>query len=420
MPSRRTFLKQNAATRSASSSIVSEKGINTARKKLAIIATIWEYLSPAQHIGDRFLVGYPHNGKWHRPALDVVSLYVDQKSEGDQSQARAKKFGFKVYPTIADALRCGGNQLGVDAVLIIGEHGNYLSTEKGQILYPRYEFLQQVVEVFEKDGRAVPVFNDKHLSYSFEKAKRMVEASKRLRFPLLAGSSLPVTWRLPAIELPLDCVLEEALMVGIGGSDASDYHALEAMQCMVERRRGGETGVKAVQLIEGQAVWKAGGDGRWSKELLEAALSRSDSVQGLTLVDARPQDLVHSGELPRLVKNPAAYFIERADGLRTTLLMLNGAVQDFTFAARLKGTPQVQSTQFLLAPEPNVAYSACLVAKIEEMFTTGQAPYPVERTLMVSGILDRCLDSKVKGHQRLETPELNVHYRAPRKSHFCQ
>ena len=176
--------------------------------------------------------------------MKVVSLYVDQKPEGDLSEARAKEFGFKVYPTIAEALRCGGDKLAVDAVLIIGEHGDYPRNEKGQILYPRYEFFKQCVDVFEKDGRAVPVYNDKHLSYSFEKAKWMVDASKRLRFPMLAGSSLPVTWRLPDLELPLGCEIEDALMVGEGGSDPMDYHALEAMQCMIERRKGGETGVK--------------------------------------------------------------------------------------------------------------------------------------------------------------------------------
>jgi len=420
MLTRRAFLQDGVTEKSASSHARPEKKPLKARKKLAIIATIWKYLSHAQHIGDRFLVGYPRGGKWHRPAMDVVSLYVDQRPEGDQSESRAKEFGFKVYATIADALRCGGDRLAVDGVLIIGEHGEYPTNAKGQILYPRYEFFQQVVDVFEKDGRAVPVFNDKHLSYSFEKARSMVQASKRLRFPFLAGSSLPVTWRLPPIELPLDCVIEEALMVGVGGSDAMDYHALEAMQCMVERRHGGETGVKSVQLIEGEAVWKAGEEGRWSKALLESALSRSDTVKGLTLVDARPQDLVCSGELPRLVKNPAAYFIERADGLRSTLLMLNGAVGDFTFAARVKGMPVPQSTQFLLPPEPNVAYSACLALKIEEMFEVGRAPYPVERTLMVCGILDRCLDSKMKGHQRLETPDLEVRYRAPKEPQFCR
>ena len=387
-------------------------------KRIAVIATVYHYLSHAQHIADRFLVGYPHNGEWHRPDMKVVSLYVDQKPPEDQSDERAREFGFQVYPTIAEALRCGGDRLAVDAVLIIGEHGDYPRNEKGQILYPRYEFLKQCVEVFEKDRRAVPVYNDKHLSYSFEKAKWMVEASRRLKFPMLAGSSLPVTWRLPELELPLDCEVESALMVGEGDSDAMDFHALEAMQCMIERRKGGETGVKAVQMIEGEAVWKAGEDGRWSKEMLAAALSRSDTPQGLTLVDGRTQDLVGSGELPKLVKNPAAYFIEYRDGLRATLLMLEGALQDFNFAARVRGMKGIASTQFFLSPVPNVTYSACLVSKIEEMLETGKAPYPVERTLLVSGVLEACLTSRIRDHQRLETPQLAVSYQPPRLSRY--
>jgi hypothetical protein len=390
------------------------------QRRIAVVTTIYRYLSHAQHIGDRFLVGYPREGQWHRPDMKVVSLYVDQKPEGDQSAERAREFGFTVYPTIAEALRCGGEKLAVDAVLIIGEHGNYPRNEKGQILYPRYEFFKQCVEVFEKDSRAVPVYNDKHLSYSFEKAQWMVASSRRLKFPMLAGSSLPVTWRLPDIELPLNCEIEEALMVGEGGSDPMDFHALEGMQCMVERRKGGETGVKAVQMIEGDAVWKAGEQGRWSKELLTAALSRSDTPQGLTLLDGRTQDLLANGELPKLVKNPAAYFIERNDGLRTTLLMLNGAIKDFNFAAKVRGMPGIQSTQFLLSPTPNVTYSACLVSKIEEMFATGKAPYPVDRTLIVSGMLEACLTSRIQGQKRLETPHLAVRYHAPAKSQHAR
>ncbi|MBI4876295.1 MAG: hypothetical protein HY822_16795 [Acidobacteria bacterium] len=385
-------------------------------KRIAIVTTIYRYLSHAQHIGDRFLVGYPRQGRWHRPEMKVVSLYVDQKPKGDQSADRAREFGFQVYPTIAETLRRGGDRLAVDGVLLIGEHGDYPRNEKGQVLYPRHEFFRQCVEVFEKDGRSVPVYNDKHLSYSFEKARWMVDQSRRLKFPMLAGSSLPVTWRLPDIDLPLGCEIQDALMVGVGGSDAMDYHALEAMQSMIERRKGGETGVRAVRMMEGDAVWKAGDEGRWSKPLLTAALSRSDTPQGLTVTDGRTQDLVAGGELPKLVKNPAAYFIEHNDGLKTTLLMLNGAVQDFNFAARVKGVGVV-STQFLLTPTPNVTYSACLVSKIEEMIMTGRTPYPVERTLIVSGILESCLTSKVQGHQRIETPHLAVRYQAPARNH---
>ncbi len=275
MLTRREFLQTGVAAAGLLAS-----GASPQPKRLAIIATIYKYLSHAQHIGDRFLVGYPYAGAWHKPDMKVVSLYVDQKPEGDLSAARASEFGFQVYPTIAEALCCGGKELAVDAVLIVAEHGDYPRNEKGQILYPRYEFFQQCVEVFKRSGRSVPVYNDKHLSYSFAKAKSMVDASRRLGFPMLGGSSIPVTFRLPNLELPLGCEIEEALMVGEGGSDPMDFHALEGLQCMVERRGRGETGVKAVQLIEGDAVWKAGEEGRYSKDLLVSAFSRSDTPMG--------------------------------------------------------------------------------------------------------------------------------------------
>ena len=389
-------------------------------KRIAVVTTIYRYLSHAQHFADRFLVGYPKEGRWHRPDMRVVSLYVDQKPEGDQSIDRAREFGFSVYSTIAEALRCGGDKLAVDAVLLIGEHGDYPHNEKSQVLYPRYEFFKECVKVFEADGRAVPIFNDKHLSYSFEKAKEMVDDGHRLGFGVLAGSSLPVTWRLPDVELPLECEVEEALMVGVGGSDPMDYHALEAMQCMIERRKGGETGVAAVQLIDGEEVWQASKDGRWSIELLEAALSRSDTPCGLTDEDGRTQDMIGNSEIYRLVENPAAYLIEYNDGLQATLLMLNGAVRDYCFAAKLKNEPVPVSTQFFLTPTPNVTYSACLIAKIEELFETGIAPYPAERTLLVSGTLESCLTSRLQGHVRLETPHLNVEYRAPAESQHAR
>src|SRR6266852_5183490 len=111
--------------------------------RLAVIATIYRYRSHAQHFTDRFLVGYPRDGRWHRPGcprsgrMRVVSLYVDQRPESDQSIDRAREFGFTVYPSIAAALRCGGDQLAVEGVLLMGEHGEYPRNELGQLLYPR-------------------------------------------------------------------------------------------------------------------------------------------------------------------------------------------------------------------------------------------------------------------------------------------
>ena len=234
------------------------------RKKLAVVTTLWNYRSHAWHMAERFLHGYPLRGKWHRPEIDVVSAYVDQSPEGDLSKDRAKEFGFTIHPTIAEALRCGGDKLAVDAVLIIGEHGDYPINEIGQKQYPRYQFFKQVVDVFRKDGRTTPVFNDKHLSWNFDWAKEMVDTSRAMNFPFLAGSSLPVTWRMPAIEMPYGTEVEEIMCVAHGPVDIYDFHALEMMQCMAERRRGGETGVVAMQALRGDAVWRAQAAGSWA------------------------------------------------------------------------------------------------------------------------------------------------------------
>ncbi len=385
--------------------------------RIAAICGIYHPWSHADAIITKFLKGMSTDEGFFPPKVEVVSLYIDHVLENDIGIGLAQEYGVPMYPSLRRTLHAGGSELGVDGVLLIGEHGDYPHDELGRKMYPRRYFFEQIAGVFAESGRSVPVFNDKHLSYSFGKAQRMVAVAEKLRFPLLAGSSLPVTFRLPPLELPLECEIEDALMIGVGGSDAMDYHALEAMQCMLERRRGGETGIAAVQLIDGDEVWRAGEDGRWSRRLLEGALARSDSRSGIALTDGRPQDLAHNDELQELVENPSAYFIEYNDGTRATLLLLSGAVSDWTFAAQVGG--EVFSTQFLLPPQPNVTYSACLMAKAEEMFASGVAPYPVQRTLLVCGMLERCLESRVGGHVRLATPELDVCYRAPQTSQFC-
>jgi hypothetical protein len=389
---------------------------------MAIITTEWRYRSHAWHMGERFLVGYPKHGRWHRPPFDVVAAYVDQHPEGDLSIKRSEEFGFPIFKTIAEAVRCGGDKLAVDAVLIIGEHGNYPNNEIGQKKYPRYEFFQQVTDVFRKDGRTAPVFNDKHLSWNYDWAKEMVATSHELGFGFCAGSSLPVTWRMPSIDLPYGAGVEEVLCVAMGGIDSYDFHALEVIQCMAERRRGGESGVVAMHALRGDAVWsaldagswKAGG---WDPQLFEACLSRSQTL-------AQPATFSHryptAAQMREWVKEPIAYRFEYADGLKATMLLMNGLVDDFTFAARLKGQAEPLSTLFYLPPNPNVTYSAALMSKAEETFLTGKAPYPVERTLLTSGLVAAGVKSLASGQKRIETPHLSVRYQVARESTFWQ
>ncbi len=393
-----------------------------ALRRMAVITTEWRYHSHAWHMAERFLVGYPIGGRWHRPPLRVVAAYVDQHPAGDLSRQRSEEFGFPIFPTVAEAVRCGGKELAVDAVLIIGEHGRYPRNEYGQVKYPRYEFFKQVTDVFRKDGRAVPVFNDKHLSWKWEWAREMVDLSRELKFPFLAGSSLPVTWRMPSIEMPSGAEVEETVCVAHGGVDSYDFHALEAIQCMAERRRGGETGVAAVQGLRGEAVWKAMDAGRWDAggwdpRLFEACLSRSQTLaQPPSYSDRYPT----RAQMRDWVKDPVAYRIEYRDGTRATMLLLNKLVEDFTFAARLKGQPDPISTLFYLPPNPNVVYSAMLMSQAEEMFLTGRTPYPIERTLLTTGMLEACVRSLATGGPRIETPHLAIGYPSPRTSTFAR
>src|SRR5215211_4064541 len=159
MLSRRHFLQATSASLAAAGMPAMALGQQpAAKKRLAVVTTLWNYHSHAWHMAERFLHGYPIEGKWHRPAFEVVSAFVDQQPKDDLSRDRAKEFGFKIYPTIAEALRAGGDKLAVDAVLVIGEHGKYPKSDVGQVEYPRYEFFKQVTEVFAKDGRTTPVF----------------------------------------------------------------------------------------------------------------------------------------------------------------------------------------------------------------------------------------------------------------------
>ena len=195
-----------------------------ARPKLAAICTTYFKYSHAQHIVDRFLEGYGWNGTHHHPAMDLVSIYIDQIGANDVSKSRLQQFpAMKLYPSIAEALTLGGQTLAVDGVVLIGEHGRYPRNEKGQTLYPRYEFFNQIVKVFKDSGRSVPVFNDKHLSWNWEWAREMYDTSRRMGFPLMAGSSLPVTWRTPSVEMPLGATIVTRCASATGESTVTTF-----------------------------------------------------------------------------------------------------------------------------------------------------------------------------------------------------
>ncbi len=287
-------------------------------------------------------------------------------------------------------------------------------------MYPRYEFFQQIVKVFKDSGRSVPVFNDKHLSWKWEWAKEMYETSRRMGFPLMAGSSLPVTWRTPSLEMPAGARIREAVCVCYGGVDSYDFHGLETLQGMVERRQGGETGVEWLQAYRGETFWKAHQEGVWSKDLVEAALCRSH-----TLKPARQgfNDVFPSAdEMRTLVKDPTAYTYQHKDGLKCTMLLMGGLVEDFNFAARIDGRPGIFSTQMYLPMPPArtslANFFSPLVNNVEQMYLTGKETYPLERTLLTTGLTAAGVESLFRQQAKYETPHLAIAYQAPKVSTF--
>lgn len=363
------------------------------RLRVAAICTIYHAWSHADAIVTKFLKGMTTDEACHPPEVDVVSMYIDHVLENDIGMGMAADHGVPVHPSIRRALHAGADQLNVDAVLLIGEHGDYPWNERGRHMYPRRYFFEQIAGVFSESGRSVPVFNDKHLAYSWTDAQWMWNRAEELDIPLMAGSSLPLAWRRPWLEHDDGVVIDEALAVGYGGIEAYGYHTLETLQCMIERRAGGESGVVAVQCLEGADVWRARDAGRFSGELAEAACA--------TVETREPGDMTDCDK-------PAVFLVEHADGLQSAALMLPGYLKGWAYASRLGDT--VQATEFFLQPDGPGASFGYLGRNIQRFFQTGDAPYPPQRTLLATGVIDAAMNSRHEGHRRIETPWLDIEY----------
>jgi hypothetical protein len=373
-------------------------------KKVAAIVTEYRLWSHADVIIGKILEGFNYDGGVG-PNLRVVSMFVDQFPEKDMSRALAKKHKFTIYNSIEGALTLGGKTLAVDGVICVGEHGKYPTNDKGQILYPRRRFFEEVCKVFAKTKKSVPVFNDKHLAATWKDAKWMYDRARELFVPFLAGSSVPVTWRKPPLQLPKDCQLTAAVQIGYGPFEGYGFHALEGLQCMVERRKGGETGVKAVQCVQGEAMWKKLDQGAWSKTALEAAMER---VPAHAKGDYR--------ELTAKTADAGVFLIEYLDGLKAAVAMMNGWAYEgdggaFTFAAQIKDEKKPRATLYYLQQPDPFGHFAYLVKAIDAMIQSGHPGYPVERTLLTTGILDAVMNSKADKGKRIDTPHLAIKYK---------
>lgn len=402
MLNRRAFLQASAAAAAGSWSWGA--GWNEGwceeppRPKLPVagITTVYGKNNHADVIYGKITDGWKQDGG-PGPALRLASLYIHQPNPNDLGHTQAKKHDIRLCDTVDEALTFGGNDLAVSGVILVGEHGNYgLTEDTQQKMYPRRELFDAITATFRRVGRSVPVFNDKHLSYNWPNAKHMVDTARELKFPMLAGSSIPVAWRVPEITLSRNCPMEQAMMVGYGGLESYGFHTLEGMQQFVERRRGGETGVARVETVTGDRIWETGREGRWSRELFDAALNVAPRVK-----EGDPETL--------LTPKAAWYLIEYRDGFRTAAAMAIGLTNKNAFAARLAGVEKPVATHLALQEGPPYSHFAYLLRAIEELIHTGKSPYPVERTLLTTGILNAAMLSMAQ-KKPIETPYLDVRY----------
>ena len=381
------------------------------RPKIAAVFTEFRFRSHTYNILENFFQPYLFRGKLVDPGCDVVAFYADQFPDNDMAREVAKRLQIPLYDTIEGAVCRGGDTLAVDGVLLIGEHGDYPNNELGQKMYPRKEFFDQIVAPMRRAGRGVPIFNDKHLSYRWDWAKQMYDTAQELKVPMLAGSSVPLGERRPMIDVPPGSKITEAVVVHGGGLESYDFHGLEVLQSLVEGRAGGETGISQVQLLSGEEYVKAYRTGLFSRELLEAALAAEQSIG----VQRQKRPRVGGKPLPISdAANPGNHvlLVTYRDGLKAAVVKHGSSSDRWDAALRIEGHKGPLATAIYNGPWGNRCLFKALSHAIQHLFITGEPPYPVERTLMVSGALEAAIKSHAAGGKAWRTPYLEFAYKA--------
>ena len=366
-------------------------------RRIAAIVTEYRHNSHADVIVSRLFQTLTLDGTGGLPNMQLMSVYTDQVPDTDTSRKWAKQYGFRISDSVADALTLGTGDVAVDGVLLIAEHGNYPRSDTGQTQYPKRRLFTEITRIFRQTKKSVPVFIDKHLADNWEDAKFIYDTARELEIPLMAGSSVPTSWRDPPVDVRRDAKLKQIVGFSYGGLDAYGFHGVEMAQALAERRQGGETGIKSVECLTGQAVWEAGARGIYDAALFDAALAR---MKHGPPAGKRLQDLV---------PEPVLFVVDYIDGLRASLFTLNGAVSEWSAAWRY-ADDAMDSTLFIVQEGRPFMHFAGLVEGIDKMMQTGLPTWKVERTLLTSGMLDALLISKRDQGRRVATPYLVFFY----------
>lgn len=369
------------------------------RPRVAMITTVCFFRSHAFNFLENSLRPLLFNGKLIQPPVELVSLYADQTApNGDLTNDIVRQFKLTHGKRIEDALTLGGKNLAVDGVLLIGEHGRYPVNDLGQTEYPRKRLFDEIVAVMRRSNRFVPIFNDKHLSYRWDWAKEMYDTAQKHRIPLMAGSSVPLAQRRPELEIPADSVFEEAVSIHGGGFESYDFHGLEVLQSIVEARKGGEAGIAGIEFLQGDALWKAAEQGRWSRSLADAALrvEFGDKVPDIRQpVNGQPTHGI---------------LVTYRDGWKAMMLKVGRRSDRWLFACKLAGEQRPRATSYYVGPWGNRNLFMALSNAVQQFIVRRESPYPVERTLLTTGMVEAAVRSRAQNGRRIDTANLHIAY----------
>jgi hypothetical protein len=393
-----------------------------ARKKVTAIAASYSMRSVADNLITRLLQGYWIGNNYYPSRCDVVSLYVDRMEATGLGRRISEAYGITLARSIPEALTLGGGSLAVDGILLVGGDEQQDAENVPSAHDLRFNFFEQVVDVFRRSRRSAPVFCAGYLAATWEQAQRIYQWSREMNFACMAGASAPVTFRRPDLDYPLpddfdDAPLgdrahhnftfgvdfDEALVVCPGGPPAL-FCSLEVLQAFLERRRGGETGIHSAECFLNGAVWESARKGLWPRDLMQAALERGDRLR-----KGRPED----------AERPAVWTIEHNDGTRSAILSLGEMVSEYLAAFRLKGRQEIDST-LCYTPIESANDFSILAEGFSQMVLTGASPYPIERNLLTTGAFLQLSASRFRNGGRIETPMLQISYAAPQHSFYAR
>jgi hypothetical protein len=381
------------------------------RPRIACLITYWGATrSHADWIITKLLDGYWWEGAHTPSRVDVVSVYIHQFDTSLLGQKVCKAKNIPIFQTVGEAVMLGGKELAVDGVVIVGEHGNYPTNLKGQWLLPRWWIYEKVIRVFEQSKRSVPVFNDKHFSYSWDEAKWMFDKSRELNFPLTGGSCVPTYFRKPEIELDIETPIKTSVVVGGASDEGALFHCIDVLQAFVERRKGGETGVRSVQCIRGPETWKWTERNPWAGRLLEAVRASLNLKPGYFQEIAKPNVCI----------------VEYNDGTKAAVYHDPGP--GWSYAGEIEKQKEPVIVSMLGFPGPFSQYHAANAQPhwITEMMVTGKEPFNAERLLLSTGITACNMESNWENGKysavgrRMETPFMNMKYRSVRGPQFSK